>query len=401
MHTPEPSSGAARYVMDLVKQLCVAGEPVVLLCPRNFAYSAEASGVGATLAPAGDRSTKTAGLPGRIARNLRFFVATCFRQALLTRPEDIVHFQFPLYFPAGLAFFALAKIQARGIIYTAHDPVPHKWLLPRRLRFIERASLRCAYSLSDRIIVHNPAARELIVRVFGQAPPKIAVIPHGCSALEPSTVSFRESDTLELLLFGSIREDKGIELAIEAVQKVNAQGVRVRLLIAGAVANAREQAYWSACKSNIQRASAGITVLEEFIPDAHVPVLLAACHAVLLPYKHFESDSGVAAVALAGGRAILATYTGSLATLLDASDLGIPIRTASVAAVEHAIRAALADGSEELRNKGLRGLAFARSALSWESAGKKTANLYRELQTPPMGASREDKHGGSSREPAK
>jgi glycosyltransferase involved in cell wall biosynthesis len=379
MHTPEPFSGAALYVSELVKALLAAGEAVVLFCPRNFAYIQDLSDAGATIVCSGTRSTAPAGFLARLARNLRFFAGICLRQVRVTRSRDIIHFQFPLYFPAGLVLFVLARIQARGIVYTAHDPVPHKWLLPAPLRFIERRCLQLAYNLSDRIVVHNESARELLSREFSQNPAKIAVIPHGSSPANPADVSFNLSETLDLLMFGSIREDKGVELAIKAVQKVNAEGLKVRLLIAGAVANAREQAYWNDCKSAIEQSGSGITVVERFIPDSEVAALLAGCHALLLPYKNFQSESGVASVGLAGGRAILATNTGSFAALLNAADLGIPIRSPSVASVEQAICIALAIGPAELRAKGLRGLEFARSARSWDGVGKQTANLYADV----------------------
>jgi glycogen synthase len=389
MHTSEPYAGAAQYVSELVQGLATAKEDVVLFCPRNFAYLPAVSGAGAVIAPAGNRGTDHAGLAARVTRNLRFFVGTCLRQVRLTRSRDIVHFQFPLYFPAGLVLFLLAKLQARAIVYTAHDPVPHKWLLPPALRFIERRCLRCAYQLSDRIIVHNAAGKELLERVFLQKPSKISVIPHGTSALNPAEISPRNSGTLDLLLFGSIRQDKGIDLSIAAVRRVNASGLKVRLLIAGTVANARELTYWDDCRQAIGQAGDGITVQEGFIPDGDVAGLLAGCDAVLLPYRNFESESGVAAVAIAAGRPILATNTGGFATLLRSADLGIPIEAATAESVETAIRIALASGPGALREKGLRGLEFARADRSWPSVASRTADLYAELRIATARGSQE------------
>src|SRR5208283_181275 len=93
----------------------------------------------------------------------------------------------------------------------------------------------------------------------------------------------------------------------------------------------------------------------------------------------FTAESGVASIALAHGRAILATNSGGFAALLDAADLGIPVQYPSVDAVEEAIRVTLAIGLPELIRKGLRGLEFVRFARSWESAGTQTVNLYAEM----------------------
>ncbi len=64
-------------------------------------------------------------------------------------------------------------------MFTAHDPVPHKWLLPESLRMVERGTLSLAYHLSDLIIVHNEADRKLLMEEFGQPASKISVVPHG------------------------------------------------------------------------------------------------------------------------------------------------------------------------------------------------------------------------------
>jgi glycogen(starch) synthase len=383
VHTPEPYSGAAKYVSNLVTALTATTDAVVLFCPSNFAYLEDLARAGATIARSGYRSTKTAGFAARLARNLRFFLGSCIRQVRLTRRRDVVHFQFPLYFPAGLALFVLARIQAGFIVYTAHDPVPHKWLLPRGLRSIEKRCLRWAYTLSDRIIVHSDAAKECLVRVFSQNSSKISVIPHGATPIERPEVSPAGSGILEVLMFGSIREDKGVDLAIEAVGRINSQKLLVRLAIAGLVANAREQAYWEKCKRAIDASGRGISVFERFIPDGEVPRLLAQCHAVLLPYRNFESESGVATVALANGRPILATNRGSFAKLLGSADLGIPIPSPSVEAVEEAIRSALIIGPRELHEKGLSGLEYIRATRAWKSVARSTATLYTEMRSTP------------------
>lgn len=382
MHTSEPESGAALYVANLVNALSAAGATVVLFCPPNFAYADEIRSAGASVACSARRDTTGgASLAGRLSRNLRFFAAAAARQALLTRSGDIVHFHFPLYFPAGLALFLLARLQARAVVFTAHDPSPHKWLWPSAFRPAERGCLRWAYSMSTLIVVHNHRAKELIAASFGQKPSKIVVVPHGCATRSPDQIRPCASPVLELLMFGSIRENKGVDLAIAAVRLINEAGPKVRLTIAGAVANARERHYWNSCKSAIGPNEEGFCVMERFIPDHEVPALLERCHAVLLPYRNFESESGVAAVALAHGRPILATGEGGFAELLAHGDFGVPISSPTANCVEAAIREALSRGSSELARMGLRGLAWAQAERSWEAIGKQTRGLYREIES--------------------
>jgi glycosyltransferase involved in cell wall biosynthesis len=384
VYTPEPASGAARYVFELVKSVAEAGAPVLLFCPANFAYGAELAGCGIPVCYAATRGTEPAALAQRIWRNLRFFGLHFLRQLSLCAPGDVFHVQFPLYFPMGLLSFLLAKMRGSRVVFTAHDPVPHKWLLPKPLRVVERGTLSLAYHLSDVIIVHNETDRQLLVEEFGQRPSKISIVPHGPLALGLATHPFKAGGSLELLLFGSIREDKGIHLAVEAVHRLHALGKPVRLTIAGAVANAREAEYWERCKALIAQAGDCIRVQERFIADNEIAALIADCHAMLLPYTGGNSESGVAALALANQRAIIARNVGGLSTLLSAADLGVPIEGATAQAVEGAIETALTLGPEGLRQKGANGAELMRSTRSWAEIGRKTVGLYAQVESPVL-----------------
>jgi len=379
IHTPEPCSGAAVYVAAIARAVAGAGAHVSVLCPENFAWRDDLAQSGVRMVCTGRRGTEEASLIRRLCRNLRFAAGLLVRQLRAAPSCDLIHFQFPLYFPVGTAYFLAAKWQGRTVVYTAHDPVPHKWLLPGFLRWIEKSSLGLAYRLSDGVVVHSPEAAALLAKTFRVNPSRISVIPHGSSALDPSEVTFPGPGPVTLLLFGSIREDKGIHLAIEAVQRVNASGIQVRLVIAGAVANARERAYWDRCKQMLAENAPGITVIEGFVAEGDVPKLLAGAHAVLLPYASATSDSGVAFLALGNGRPILATNKGSFAQLFESADVGVPIESASAGSVEKVIRDAVSLGAGGLQAKGLAGLAFVRDTRSWPRVGRQTFYLYSRL----------------------
>lgn len=381
VYTPEPASGAARYVFELVKSLAHTGAPVLLFCPANFAYAAELASSGVAVSYSATRGTEPGSLWARITRNLRFLGLHFLRQVSICRPGDIFHVQFPLYFPLGLVSFLVAKARGSRVVFTAHDPVPHKWLLPESLRILERGALSLAYDLSDAIVVHNEADQKLLIQEFGQPVSKISVVPHGPLLAGSSLPSSSAGDSLNLLLFGSIREDKGIHLAIEAVRRLNELGRPVRLVIAGAVANARESEYWDRCKALIAQAGDCIRVEERFIADNELPGLIGSCHAVLLPYTGANSESGVAALALANKRAIIARNVGGLATLLSAADLGVPIEASTVQAVADAIDTALDLGLDALSQKGTIGAELMNSTRSWTEIGKKTVSLYARVSS--------------------
>lgn len=380
IHTSEPSSGAARYVTELVGGLAANNARVTLFCPPAFDHLGEVRSCGAAVAFAAPRRIGAGGFASRVTGNIRFLLGTAGRQIRRTRRGDIVHFQFPLYFPAGLLFFLLARLRGCTVVFTAHDPLPHKWLLPAGLRRVEQLALGWAYSLSDKVIVHNETGRRVLTQEFQQKPDKIAVIPHGPLARSEQAGAAPEG-CVRMLIFGGIRENKGVHLAIQAVQALNSNGApRVELTIAGEVANAREQGYWDYCTSLIAQSPAGIRVIDRYIQDGETATLFADHHAVLLPYSEFLSESGVAALALSNGRPIIATRADGLGAILAECRCGIAVEEATAEAVGAAIKKAMEAGPECLREMGEAGAAFMETSRSWKEIGRRTLGVYRELR---------------------
>ena len=381
VYTPEPKHGLALYVSEVVVALATCGVPIVLFCPANFEYEAKVREAGADVVHAGGRDVSMAGLSERLLRNLKFVALSALVQFRLVRRGDVVHFQSMLHLPLGFVFVLLAIARGGSIVLTAHDPLPHRWRFPRRLRWIERKMLELCYRLSDRIIVHNTQGKEVLLREFHQQERRIAVIPHGPYS-EPADEDsgYPRFDCLRLLAFGSIRENKGLHLTIEAIQKAGfASRIPVRLTIAGQVQNAAEEQYWRTCKQLIAAQPDGIEVIESHIADDAVGPLLARHHAVVLPYTEFFSESGVAALALSHRRPILATAAGGLSELIERGACGIAIESASAEAVAQAVLKAIQFGPERLRQMGVTGSEFIRRERSWDFIALQTAGVYSEL----------------------
>jgi glycosyltransferase involved in cell wall biosynthesis len=381
VHVPEPTSGAALYVAQLVEALASVEPCVALFCPDNFVYKKEVAAAGAGVIELGGRGISHAGLLARVYRNLRFFAVAASRQWKATSRGDIIHFQFPPHFPLGLIPFLLARTRGCRIVFTVHDPLPHRWLYPPRLRFLEVGMRRYACNLSEVLVVHNKAGREILIRQFGQTPEKIEVIPHG-----PMNIGKRlpakapDAAELRLLLFGSIRENKGIHLAIEAVRRVNASsGLRVRLTIAGQEENSADRLYWHTCLESIAQAPEMFEVIHRYIGESEVPELVERHHGLLLPYTGFVSESGVAALALTHARPILGTRAGGLGELMENSGAGVVIPAATVDGIVAAVENALKAGKDELAVMGQRGAEFINRERGWGAIGRKTAAIYDRL----------------------
>jgi glycosyltransferase involved in cell wall biosynthesis len=381
MHTPEPEHGMAQYVSEIVIALAKSGVRVVLFCPENFNEQEKLRAAGVQIEHAAFRAVSNAGLVDRIMRNLRFAAKSALTEFRLVRSGDVVHFQGVVHLPLGFLFFLVAMLRGASIVLTVHDPLPHRWRLPGNLSWFERKMLEASYHLSEDIIIHNQEGKNLMVREFHIRESSVSVIPHGhywCNADQAG--NYPPFDCLRLLVFGSIRENKGTHLAIQATQTVNAiAGVPVHLTIAGSPCNAAEQQYWRDCKELISTNPDNIEVIERHIANDEIGSLFAQHHAVLLPYTDFHSESGVASLALSHRRPIVATTAGGLGELMRDGACGIPILSADAEAVRLAILTAVSIGAERLQLMGIKGSEFMHQTRSWHSVARQTTAVYNHV----------------------
>jgi glycosyltransferase involved in cell wall biosynthesis len=384
MQTWEPESGMALYVAELVAALARSGLRVTLFCPENFKYGQMVQDAGAEVVRAAHRDILPASLLRRLKRNFSFVSRSVRTQLRLVQPGDIVHFQSMLHLPLGFVFIFAGAFRRARLVLTAHDPVPHRWRFAKGLQGAERLMLRFAYKLFDQIIVHNETGRKLLVEKFNVDKERVSVVPHGLYATE-SVSNYPEFDCLRLLIFGGIRENKGLHLAIEAFQSAVAAGLPVRLTIAGAPQTAGEDRYWQRCKQMIATQPHHIEVINKIIPDEEIAELFQRHHAVLLPYTEFFSESGVATLALCHQRPIVASTAGGLGELIEAGECGIRIALPTMQSVARAIAEASKAGPARLRQMGINGARYLRRNRSWEIAARETSVIYQRLHSPLAG----------------
>lgn len=381
------NSGAARYVASLVEaQTQLLGE-TALICPPDFVFAGALRASG----------TKVHNIVPTVRHRdpLRFLLenAICslvaaIRVALLRKSHSTLHAGYrskdrvlhanflgpPLF---SLPAVALLRMCGFRIIFTVHDVLPHVWLFPRRLRAAERWTHSLLYGLADRLIVLHSGAAEDLLREFGIARHRIAVIPHGTFQLCDAPVPMPENGEITALLFGNLRRNKGIALAIEAVQKLRGHGVPIRLRIVGSPSR-KERTYWEKCKAKIATRPEGIEVREEFVLDQEIAQELQRCHFMLLPYSDFGSQSGVASLALSNGRCIVATRAGGLGELVS-SEMGLEIERATVNDVASALERAMRLGTDGLTELGLRARAIFSENYSWASIAVQHLRVYRGI----------------------
>ncbi|MCP5283233.1 MAG: glycosyltransferase family 4 protein [Rhodoferax sp.] len=302
--------------------------------------------------------------PGQVLRNV-----WRLRSALTAFAPDVIHSQETLRDELLLTLFSLPRCP---FVLTVHDPAPHPGadsvnMGARRLRY--RNWLRGRARLA---IVHGEALRAALERESPHLAGRIRIARHGPlgGPLQPAPST---GGLLRLLFFGRVEAYKGLGCLVDAVRAVVNSGLRVEVVVAGRGSDlARHRA---------AMAETGCFVVHDrYIPADGVANLFGECGVVVLPYVE-GSQSGVAAMALGFGRAVLATRVGAIPDLVRHGVNGILVPPADVAALAAAISQLAQDPALLLRlGKGARELCD--GELSWDAIGQQTCIVHEEASEP-------------------
>jgi glycosyltransferase involved in cell wall biosynthesis len=195
-------------------------------------------------------------------------------------------------------------------VVVCHNVVPHERL--RGAARLTAATLRHA----DVLVTHAPHQRdELATLGLGGVPVVEAFHPRFVAAdLAPLPSSAavaaeraRQGGELRLLCFGAVRPYKGVDLALEALARLE-RWVDARLVVAGRFWNGAD-----AYRAAAQRLGVAerVELRDTYVPNDEAALLFAACDLVVLPYRS-ASQSGVAQLAFAYGKPVVATRVGGL-----------------------------------------------------------------------------------------
>jgi len=281
----------------------------------------------------------------------------------------------------------LYKLLGKKVIFTAHNV--NDWDRDGRDTFLNRKSLGYLYHKVDHIIVHTDPMRESLARDFGISPEKVSVIPIGINEQYPVTELSREGARKELglppggkvlLNFGYLAPYKGLDLMVDALEKLEAKNPGYRLIIAGQVKKGYDH-YWEKVKQQIGNKGLTDRIIEkaEFIPDEAVEVYFKAADALVLPYRQIF-QSGVLLASYGFGLPVIATDVGSLRENIIQGETGYvckPDDPESLAeAIEKFFQGDLYKDPERTVGNIIR---YSREKYSWEKIGEKTRDIYQRI----------------------
>lgn len=271
-------------------------------------------------------------------------LARLFADMRRFRP-DVVHWQEPSGFVKA-AFAAATLTAARPFARTAitiHDPVPHvgrDWRVAARLAQLRRYARRRVH----RLFLHGPACAEQyrLGYLASAAPdPRVRLTRHG--ALLQGSVASLPPERFGAVMIGRMEAYKGLEILVEALERLADAGQRVAIEIAGAGPELdRLQPRLAALPD--------VTTTNRYIPACELIDRIAASDCVLLPYLE-ASQSGVLAAAFANRRFVIASAVGGIVDLVADGENGLLVPPGDAAALAAAITRVAGDAAlrERLR----------------------------------------------------
>lgn len=371
------TSGTGLFAQELVNALLATGADVTFVSPVIDNLSMEAPRERFHRLRPVREIVEEAPRTARALRSLhRIFGSFSYLMRARLRARTFI-----VTIPDPLAMFIpmliILRLTGARIIFIAHDPVPHCWRFSSRWRKFEKKSYELCYRLSTAVVVLSEATRQKLTELFPKVRVPIEVIEHGNFALPDVTPL---TGNRQLLLFGTLRRNKGVLEAIDGCIAANRAGVAVRLLVTGEIYR-EEPNYAEECRLLAETAPDIVSVQVGYVDDTALPALIAGSDALLMPYTEFFSQSGVALLAASNARPIIATKTGGIAALIDegmpSEVIEKPVNSQNVA---EAVARFMANPATEWAEQALAYRETTLERRSWTSIARRYAALANRLR---------------------
>jgi glycosyltransferase involved in cell wall biosynthesis len=360
----DPSAFTPPYDRALAAALARGGAEVELLTSR-FLYGAVPPAEGYAVDERFYRRSAARGLEASGRR--AFKAAEHLGDMLRFRREaaaDVVHYQW-LTMP-GLDARLLSPLRPR--VMTAH------YILPPQPSRRQVASARRAFGAMDAVVAHSEHSAARLRDELGLDPERVRVIPHGAFDYltrlpeeRPLPVELQGAEGPVILCFGLLRPYKGIENLLAAFAGLSGAELWI-------VGNPRMDV---APLRELAAAAPGLVrFVTRFVADAEIPAIFRAADVLALPYLDAE-HSGVLYTGLAFGKPMVLSAVGGFPEVA-AAGAGRLVAPGDVAALTAALAELAADEAAraELATAARRAAA---GPFSWDEAGRRTLELYREL----------------------
>lgn len=357
----------------------LGARPVLISVPETTSHPLRPAGV--------QTRTGFTGIYGdspRWVRGLRYGLSL-LRIAWWARRErpQIVHFHF--YQIPILDYILLYGLQLLGIktITTVHDVLPFE----RGVDFAsERGNnYRRLYELSSGLILHSKFAWESLTKLDPNLLAKSTLIPHGSFAClfkdhvlssdQARTDLDIEANTPVILVFGTIKPNKRLDLVIESMARLLVTCPQARLIVAGKPKD-RDIADDQALAERLG-VTENILWRLDYLTDEELVTYICAADVVVFPYE-WVYQSGALLMAMSFGKAVVATAVGSNVDLIRHEQTGILVSLDDPDVMADAIGKILDDPTWAM-TLGDAAYEYVSRELAWESIAEATLAYYKRV----------------------
>lgn len=218
--------------------------------------------------------------------------------------------------------------------------------------------------LCDVAITHGSLLLEQLENDIQRLKGKVFSVPHGPLG-GPKYGSASEAGYF--LFFGRVQKYKGLGYFVDAIEFLHSKGFKVKGVIAGRGPDLEPY------RSRIA-AHPAFELNERFIREDELPGFFGRAQAVVLPYTD-GTQSGVAAMALGFGRAVVSTRVGSVQEMVRDGDNGILVPPCDADALTSALRRLLNEPGLA-QAMGERSYALGQGEMSWARNAEISAQAY-------------------------
>jgi len=254
----------------------------------------------------------------KVKRRLTWYNPLTWITGAIFTEADLLHAQW-WSLPLAVTFAcicAIFKLRGKPVVFTIHNVLSHE-----RSQLYKTAS-RWLFKLGDHFIVHTEINRRQMKTHYGISSDRISLISHGSLDFHVQNRIDRDHIRLELeidpsqkviLVFGAIRSYKGVDTALQAFSEVLQEIPDSLLFIAGKLWQK-----WKPYQELIEDLGINDSVKTclEYIPSGDVYKYFEAADLVILPYHHFDSQSGVGSTAVSFHKPMIVSDVGGLPDLV-------------------------------------------------------------------------------------
>jgi glycosyltransferase involved in cell wall biosynthesis len=220
---------------------------------------------------------------------------------------------------------------------------------------------------ASRLIVHGPRMKAELERLDKRLAHRVDIVPHGVLGVDGAGCDASACDPATFLFFGRVESYKGLRYLLDANDLLASRGQASRLIIAGTGRDLETHRARLAQSPNIE-------LIDRYVPPTEVSELFRRSTAAVLPYTD-ATQSGVATIALANSRPVIATAVGDLPDVVIHGQTGLIVPPRDAASLADAMRTLARDRS--LCGTLAAGAGrHAKEALSWSRIAEATERAY-------------------------